>query len=153
MLKVIIVLTKQKQLCLSEARKKALEQRKVTEMVEFLTPRKPDDRELGGRISGATAWRVSRGEIGNTVQPFVFILNAEERLNWLLHFRYNTARNEYQRMSSAREVTEGWNSCTFESCNVQRKVEKDWQMVYLARKEGSKEDASISWKIDCTGYV
>lgn len=38
-----------------------------------------------------------------------------------------------------------WSSCIYEQKNMQRKVERDWKMVYLCRREGTTE-GSISWK-------
>ena len=40
----------------------------------------------------------------------------------------------------------------FEADDVIRKEEHDWQMVYLARREGTQQ-ASICWKFDFSGWL
>ncbi|XP_032773101.1 peptide-N(4)-(N-acetyl-beta-glucosaminyl)asparagine amidase isoform X2 [Rattus rattus] len=55
-------LNKQRQLLLSESRRKELLQRIIVELVEFISPKTPRPGELGGRVSGSLAWRVARGE-------------------------------------------------------------------------------------------
>lgn len=47
-------------------------------------------------------------------------------------------------------VIAGWQTILYEVKEVQRKEESDWQMVYLARKEGAPS-ASISWQFDLKG--
>ena len=42
--------------------------------------------------------------------------------------------DEYVRPSNNNEVTRSWQSGAHEFHNVARKEEKDWKMVYLARK-------------------
>ena len=42
---------------------------------------------------------------------------------------------------------EGFLKGAYKAENVARKVEADWDKVYLARTEGSQEKGSISWKI------
>lgn len=54
----------QRQMSLSENRRKELLQRIIVELVEFISPKTPKPGELGGRISGSVAWRVARGEMG-----------------------------------------------------------------------------------------
>lgn len=54
----------QRQVSLSENRRKELLQRIIVELVEFISPKTPKPGELGGRISGSVAWRVARGEMG-----------------------------------------------------------------------------------------
>ena len=42
----------------------------------------------------------------------------------------------------------GWEKFAFNSQKFFRKEESDWNMVYLARTEGSIEEAEIEWKFD-----
>ena len=57
----------QRQVSLSENRRKELLQRIIVELVEFISPKSPKPGELGGRTSGSLAWRVARGEAGPEV--------------------------------------------------------------------------------------
>ena len=60
---------------LSEARKNTLLHRKLSELVELITPKSADGQNLSGRISGSVAWRLARGETGNQLpkpEPYVF---------------------------------------------------------------------------------
>lgn len=66
------------------------------------------------------------------------------------------ARNRYERFAQhphkAAQVLHsdaGWESCHFDSTNIQHKVERDWRMAYLARTEDAAT-ASISWSFDFT---
>lgn len=67
----------QRQVSLSENRKKELLQRIVVELVEFISPRSPQPGELGGRTSGSLAWRLARGEAGPEVSAS---LQPDDRL-------------------------------------------------------------------------
>ena len=57
----------QRQVSLSENRRKELLQRIIVELVEFISPKSPKPGELGGRTSRSLAWRVARGEAGPEV--------------------------------------------------------------------------------------
>lgn len=66
------------------------------------------------------------------------------------------ARNRYERFAQhpykepqILQTDAGWESCHFDSTNIQHKVERDWRMAYLARCEDSAT-ASISWSFDFT---
>ena len=48
------------------------------------------------------------------------------------------------------KVSDGWQSLVYEADDVMRKEESDWKMVYLARREGTRE-AKVSWKFDSAG--
>lgn len=80
----------------------------------------------------------------------------DERLAKQLNIRYSCSKNLYERFlhlsdtSSSKKVIchkDSWESGTFLSTNMFRKLERDWKMVYLARTEGSTE-ASIEWKFN-----
>ncbi|KAM9306708.1 peptide-N(4)-(N-acetyl-beta-glucosaminyl)asparagine amidase isoform 1-T1 [Pholidichthys leucotaenia] len=139
---------------LSPDRKKELTERLLVELVEFISPKKPKPGELGGRNSGSLAWRIARGE---TMAPnretskqaagFTFVPTEKEMSDRLLHIRYSASRDEYCRVSNSSEVIRSWDQCVWRNDSVFRKVETDWQMVYLARTEGSSV-GKISWKFD-----
>lgn len=143
-----------RQQSLSPDRMKELAERLLVELVEFISPKKPKAGELGGRNSGSLAWRIARGETrGAEAGPpqqaagFVFTPTEAEKSGKLLHVRYNASKDQYCRLSNNSEVTDNWDRCVWSKESVFRKVENDWQMVYIARTEGSST-GKISWKFD-----
>nr|XP_046273015.1 peptide-N(4)-(N-acetyl-beta-glucosaminyl)asparagine amidase [Scatophagus argus] len=143
-----------RQQSLSPDRKKELTERLLVELVEFISPKKPKPGELGGRNSGSLAWRIARGETrgadtGTTAQAagYVFTPTEKEKRDRLLHIRYSATKDQYCRVSNSCEVIQSWDQCVWSKESVFRKVENDWQMVYIARTEGSTM-GRISWKFD-----
>lgn len=73
------------------------------------------------------------------------------------NMRFSMARNRYERFADTDnalatsmrvlQTDNGWESCHHTSTNIQYKVERDWQMAYLARAEDTSR-ASISWVFD-----
>nr|XP_057903043.1 peptide-N(4)-(N-acetyl-beta-glucosaminyl)asparagine amidase [Doryrhamphus excisus] len=154
LLHTIIGLNATRQQSLSADRKRELSERLIVELVEFISPKTPKPGELGGRISGSLGWRMARGEAGNAdtqttkqVAGFVFTPTEKERDDKLLHVFYNATKDQYCRVSNESEVIHGWDGCVWNKESVFRKVEHDWQMVYIARTEGSST-GQISWKFD-----
>lgn len=148
LLSITTAMTKSLQTSFNKEQQKTFETRKVSELVEFLSPRPAKDGEFGGRISGALAWRRSRGEAGNQAhEPYIFSLTEQEKRRKIFTLKYSAVLDQYVRGSEDDNVINHWGSCLFECKNVVRKVEHDWQMVYLARSEGSDE-AKICWKFD-----
>ncbi|XP_004857850.1 peptide-N(4)-(N-acetyl-beta-glucosaminyl)asparagine amidase isoform X1 [Heterocephalus glaber] len=141
-------LNKQRQLSLSESRRKELLQRIIVELVEFISPKTPKPGELGGRISGSVAWRVARGEVGLERKETLFIPSENEKISKQLYLCYNIVKDHYVRVSSNNQTISGWENGVWKMESIFRKVETDWNMVYLARKEGSSF-AYISWKFEC----
>ncbi|XP_073319657.1 peptide-N(4)-(N-acetyl-beta-glucosaminyl)asparagine amidase [Pagrus major] len=143
-----------RQQSLSPDRKKQLTERLLVELVEFISPKKPKPGELGGRNSGSLAWRLARGETrgadtGTSTQDagYVFTPTEKEKSDRLLHVRYSASKDQYCRVSNNSEVIQSWDQCVLRKESVFRKVEDDWQMVYIARTEGSSM-GTISWKFD-----
>ncbi|CAL8297315.1 unnamed protein product [Lota lota] len=139
----------------SPERKKELLNRLLVELVEFISPKKPTAGDLGGRGSGSLAWRIARGEVGAPeaapqVAEHVFTPTETEKNKGLLHLRYCASRDQYQRVSNGDEVIAGWERGVWRKDCVFRKVENDWQMVYIARTEGSP-CGTLSWRFDCAG--
>lgn len=126
--------------------------RLLVELVEFISPKTPKAGELGGRSSGSLAWRIARGEVGAVTPPpvaeYVFIPTETEKSGRLFHLRYSATKDKYCRVSDGNEEIKGWEQAVWKRVSVFRKVESDWQMVYLARTEGSSS-GRISWKFDC----
>nr|KAF6310902.1 N-glycanase 1 [Myotis myotis] len=133
---------------LSENRRKELLQRIIVELVEFISPKTPKPGELGGRISGSVAWRVARGEMGLEKKEAMFIPSENEKISKQLHLCYNIVKDHYVRVSNNNQIISGWENGVWKMESIFRKVEADWNMVYLARKEGSSH-AHISWKFEC----
>ncbi|KAM4631215.1 peptide-N(4)-(N-acetyl-beta-glucosaminyl)asparagine amidase [Polymixia lowei] len=136
-----------RQQCLSPERKKELLDRLLIELVEFISPKKPTAGELGGRNSGSLAWRIARGETSTQVAEYVFIPTEKERNERLFHLQYSASKDDYCRVSNNNEVVRGWEQGVWRKESVFRKVEDDWQMVYIARTEGSSS-GRVSWKFD-----
>ncbi|XP_073189557.1 peptide-N(4)-(N-acetyl-beta-glucosaminyl)asparagine amidase isoform X2 [Lepidochelys kempii] len=142
-------LNKLRQQSLSESRKRVLLERIIVELVEFISPKTPKPGELGGRISGSTAWRVARGEIGSERRKeVIFIPSGKEKTSKLFHLSYNIVEDSYTRLSNNNEKITGWEEGVWKTESLWRKVETDWKMVYLARKEGSSS-SYICWKFEC----
>ncbi|XP_005937554.1 peptide-N(4)-(N-acetyl-beta-glucosaminyl)asparagine amidase [Haplochromis burtoni] len=139
---------------LSPERKKELTERLLVELVEFISPKKPKAGELGGRNSGSLAWRTARGETRASNEEtsteavgFVFTPTDKEKSDRMLHIRYSASKDQYCRVSNGSELIQSWSQCAWSTESIFRKVEHDWQMVYLARTEGSPA-GGISWKFD-----
>lgn len=141
-------LNKQRQISMSENRRKELLQRIIVELVEFISPKTPKPGELGGRISGSVAWRVARGEMGLERKETLFIPSENEKILKQLHLCYNIVKDRYVRVSNNNQTISGWENGVWKMESIFRKVEADWNMVYLARREGSSY-AYISWKFKC----
>ncbi|XP_038828062.1 peptide-N(4)-(N-acetyl-beta-glucosaminyl)asparagine amidase [Salvelinus namaycush] len=143
-----------RQQSLSSERKKELLERLLVELVEFISPKTPKQGELGGRNSGSLAWRNARGETRPGTTPsaaaaeFVFVPTEKEKSGRVFHLRYNSTKDHYCRVSNDSEDIQGWDKTVWRKESVFRKLENDWQMVYLARTEGSLS-GKISWKLDC----
>ncbi|KAM3596690.1 uncharacterized protein V6R79_019091 [Siganus canaliculatus] len=125
-----------RQQSLSPDRKKELTERLLVELVEFITPKKPKPGELGGRNSGSLAWRIARGETGESdsepssqIAGYVFTPTEKEKSDRLLHVRYSATKDEYCRLSNNSEIIQSWDQCVWRKESVFRKVETDWQMV------------------------
>ncbi|RXM29143.1 Peptide-N(4)-(N-acetyl-beta-glucosaminyl)asparagine amidase [Acipenser ruthenus] len=150
-LSYIIAFSKEeRQQSLTADRRKELLERLLVELVEFISPKTPKPGELGGRTSGSLIWRVTRGETASQQlnKGFVFIPSENEKTQKSFHLQYNIAKDHYIRVSNNQEELSGWEKGTWKTESVFRKLETDWQMVYIARTEGSSS-AKISWKFVC----
>ncbi|MGH0165421.1 UNVERIFIED_CONTAM: hypothetical protein FKN15_053481 [Acipenser sinensis] len=150
-LSYIIAFSKEeRQQSLTADRRKELLERLLVELVEFISPKTPKPGELGGRTSGSLTWRVTRGETASQQlnKGFVFIPSEKEKTQKSFHLQYNIAKDHYIRVSNNQEELSGWEKGTWKTESVFRKLETDWQMVYIARTEGSSS-AKISWKFVC----
>ncbi|XP_063778307.1 peptide-N(4)-(N-acetyl-beta-glucosaminyl)asparagine amidase [Pseudophryne corroboree] len=142
-------LNKTRQQSLPEQRKKELLGRLIVEIVEFMSPKTPKPGELGGRMSGSLAWRVARGESDLNSKSVVFVPSDKEKAAKRFHLQYNIAENCYTRVSNNNEMIDTWENGVWLSESICRKVENDWKMVYLARREETPS-ARIGWKFECS---
>ena len=56
--------------------------------------------------------------------------------------------------SSSSTSCRAWESLVFENQNIAHKIERDWEMTYLARIPGcGQKMGRISWKIDLKGML
>ncbi|XP_052796357.1 peptide-N(4)-(N-acetyl-beta-glucosaminyl)asparagine amidase-like [Mya arenaria] len=152
LVKTLYNLDKSKWTSMPEGKKNQRLKRKVAELVEFMTPKKADGKNLSGRSTGSVEWRLARGEMGTqpAQEAFTFTPTANEKAEGCLHVQYSCKDDAYTRVSSGNAKTRGWQACVNEGENIFRKEELDWKMVYLARTEGSSS-ATISWKFDFAG--
>ncbi|XP_010356309.1 peptide-N(4)-(N-acetyl-beta-glucosaminyl)asparagine amidase isoform X2 [Rhinopithecus roxellana] len=77
-----------------------------------------------------------------------FIPSENEKISKQLHLCYNIVKDRYIRVSNNNQTISGWENGVWKMESIFRKVETDWHMVYLARKEGSSF-AYVSWKFEC----
>ncbi|KAK2090236.1 Peptide-N(4)-(N-acetyl-beta-glucosaminyl)asparagine amidase [Saguinus oedipus] len=124
-------LNKQRQLSLSENRRKELLQRIIVELVEFISPKTPKPGELGGRISGSVAWRVARGEMGLERKETLFIPSENEKISKQLLLCYNIVKDRYVRVSNNNQTISGWENGVWKMESIFRKVETDWHMEFI----------------------
>ncbi|PAA50218.1 hypothetical protein BOX15_Mlig018337g1, partial [Macrostomum lignano] len=148
---------------LGTERKRLLRLRRVHEIVEFLTPRRlgANSAELQGRQSGSLVWRLNRGETSTTAgsndtsrHDFKFTPNSYEAAVGKMCLTYDPVKDVYQRAAGNNvDTISGWHACLNRCSRLARKLESDWQMVYLCRPEGcpSGTDGEASWLIDLAG--
>jgi peptide-N4-(N-acetyl-beta-glucosaminyl)asparagine amidase len=153
LISAIIMLRKKRQLNVSEARKKFLNLRSISELAELLIERKPTEDELKGRSSGSLAWRLQRGET-NLSNNYTFKLTPKEIESKQFNLRYSCAKNRYERFvgSLVLETGNDWSEWHYESQNMFRKVEHDHKMVYLSRTENSTSGI-IQWNFNFDNQV
>ncbi|XP_073954014.1 N-glycanase Pngl [Choristoneura fumiferana] len=136
----ILTLRQHRQRQVSAARRLYLARRTLLELVQLMVERKPGEYESRGRISGAREWREQRGEAGK----HTFHLAQKGTYDIL----YYTALDKYEVVLDGKEMQTiaTWEAGVYESHEVFRKVENDWQMAYLAREEGESE-GEITWRL------
>ena len=153
--KTLVSLSEQYQNSYDENEKKRLRERRLMEVIELMSPPKREvtGDELKGRQTGSLEWRISRGECGaGGTEEFggCFYPTDTEIEAKVFHLEFDPVSNEYKRPLAGKkenEIIEGWQKGVKEAENIFRKVEHDWNMVYLARAEGTNK-ASITWALD-----
>ncbi|CAF4793018.1 unnamed protein product, partial [Rotaria sp. Silwood2] len=77
---------------------------------------------------------------------FVYSINNEECEKGFISIEYNSILDKYFRNGIEENKKDGWIDKVYSSSNIQRKIEKDWKMVYLSRKK-LNNNGIISWFI------
>lgn len=163
----------QRQRSLPAARRETLLKRSLVEAAEFLSEKSVGADIAGqGRVSGSAAWRLARGETtesslatgtghkASVAMPtskvetcYMFEPSEDDIAAKHMRVRYSAACDGYFRQQgdhlTATDTPDvrGWKSGVFMAENVQRKVENDWKMAYLARRSGGTE-GSATWTFD-----
>ena len=75
----------------------------------------------------------------------VFTPSVEEIQEGVMELEYDCAEDKYFGKGK-KVVKEGLLSGVFSSENIARKVESDWNMVYVARVEGNCDTGEVVWK-------
>uniref|UniRef100_A0A914X469 Peptide-N(4)-(N-acetyl-beta-glucosaminyl)asparagine amidase n=1 Tax=Plectus sambesii TaxID=2011161 RepID=A0A914X469_9BILA len=158
-------LNDQKRLTMTPERLKEMNNRAINELVEFLNPKlQIRDGTDQGRVTGALEWRQARGELGSTASgtsarvggscstelseaQFVLTPDAKELEKKEMELIYRCGTDEYERPTLGKKY-KSWASLAYAHSNLARKLETDWKMAYIARKENSKGPGSITWKLD-----
>ncbi|XP_072013521.1 uncharacterized protein [Amphiura filiformis] len=94
-----------------------------------------------------TETKEDENEMETEDERYIFQLSEREKTNKLFNLQFNVASNKYIRVSDGDWEIEGWDTAVYESKNMFRKEEHDWQMVYLSRQE-RKSLGSIEWRFD-----
>ncbi|XP_057333137.1 peptide-N(4)-(N-acetyl-beta-glucosaminyl)asparagine amidase isoform X2 [Microplitis mediator] len=140
----------------SDARKKYVIKRRLMELAELL-PAPPgafklsdnsDNNDYGGRISGDAAWRLARGELSETHEPYLWKVPPGLNVFKLNYSILKDAYEVYDESDKRIDVKEGWSAGVnkYEG-GIFRNTEQDWKMVYLARSPGN-EIGKVTWSIE-----
>jgi len=143
--KTLLELTNKKQAGYPEEERRRLNQRRLADCLEMITARSVGEDDKVGRKTGSLAWRLARGELGETPsKEVVFTPTSQDVERGSFSLQFFVAEDYYQLGDGSR--MEGWKSGVHQSQNIARKVEGDWNKAYLSRTEGNNEKGSIAWK-------
>ena len=148
LVRLVLELSKGRMVRLTEERRQELTHRRLAECLEMLTPRTISAGEKVGRQTGSLAWRLARGEVGQARQEDGWVWSPSQAAveAGVMEVSYDVVTDTYS--ESGGERREGWSSGLWRSVNIGRKVETDWNMVYLARLEGSdtEQQGEAEWR-------
>lgn len=84
------------------------------------------------------AWRLYRGEYSDEIKSVshVWTISVDNNSEDVVNIKYSTALDTYElvRKCADGQIMKGWQNGAFKVCGLYRKEEKDWKMVYLARR-------------------
>ena len=144
----VLELSKERLGLATEERRQELTRRRLAECLEMLTPRTVSAGEKVGRQTGSLAWRLARGEAGEERLEAGCVWSPDQAAleAGVMEVTYDVVRDKYS--EGGVERREGWRSGVWRGQNIGRKVETDWNMVYLARVEGSEREqqGEVEWR-------
>jgi peptide-N4-(N-acetyl-beta-glucosaminyl)asparagine amidase len=146
---------------------RARDARSAVDAAELAAPaarREGGGAEAAGRETGSLAWRAARGELGVAPSPAA----ADGGRVWTVaptptpapppappraaaaplrewRLRYSAQRDGYFEQGASAPTVAGWQYGAFACEHMQRAVELDWNMVYLARARDATA-AAIEWR-------
>ena len=98
------------------------------------------------RQSGSAQWRKSRGEAnGKSGIKSGQVVQVKANSENIFQFGYCCATDKYKINGNEES---NWAKYCQEANDFHRKVERDWNMVYLARNEDDNEKRTIEWKFN-----
>ena len=133
---------------LTTDQRRSLTERRLAECLELLTPRTVTSGDQVGRQTGSLAWRLARGELGKDTQDTHWVwepCEAEIEAG-VMKVEYSAVEDSY---IAGRGARGGFMAGVWSCRNLARKVETDWNMVYISRVEGSEAEdrGEAEWRL------
>ncbi|CAF0975287.1 unnamed protein product [Rotaria sordida] len=148
--KIISQINRKIQSQLNQQDKNKIISNRIKDLVSMLNEEKlTKESELHGRQSGSLTWKLARGETdekNDITNGFIYLINNQECEKGFITIEYNSVLNKYYRNGFEENQIDGWIDKVYSSSNIQRKIEKDWKMVYLSRNK-LFQNGFISWFI------
>lgn len=111
---------------LDSNKKQFVLERRLLELVSFLTPTNEDIDTFKGRTSGSLEWRVARGEISTAKSEptsFIFTPTISEINSKEIQISYTPVTDKYTRSTDQNDTTNsitGWPNCVFKAQSIAR---------------------------------
>ena len=88
-------------------------------------------------------------QLGQQSRQEGWVWAPHQEAGQVMEVSYDVVRDTYSTTNAAGGERKGWSAGAWRSQNIQRKVETDWNMVYLARLEGSdrEQQGEIEWRV------
>ncbi|CAF4750842.1 unnamed protein product, partial [Rotaria magnacalcarata] len=150
MAKTISRMNEKLQSQLNQQEKNKIIANRIEDIVSMLNEEKlTKESELHGRQSGSLGWKLARGETDqqdDITNGFIYFINNEECDKGFISIEYNSVLDKYYRNEIEENKKDGLIDKVYSCSNIQRKIENDWKMVYLSRKQ-LNQSGIISWAI------